>query len=84
MMAPYWFCQLEHEIVYLEGDKLRECGVPLSKLEAWKAYEESMRRNFVRHGLALDETSLFNTFPVLPDVGSMDRARLSRRTYSPK
>jgi hypothetical protein len=55
---PLCFHQLEHEIVYLEGDKLRECGLPLSKLEAWKAYEENMVRNFVCHRLALDETNL--------------------------
>ncbi len=43
--------QLEHEITYLAGDKLRAAGVPLSKLEGWAQYEKSMIKDFVRHPL---------------------------------
>lgn len=39
--------KLENEIGYLDGAKLRECGLPLSKLEAWETYEKTMVKGFV-------------------------------------
>ncbi|KIM25414.1 hypothetical protein M408DRAFT_210589 [Serendipita vermifera MAFF 305830] len=68
-MAEPMFTHLEKEIEYLAGDKLRECGLPLSKLEAWAVYEKSMIKNFdpwVSLVFVVAHTPRNSQFPPLP------------------
>ncbi|PVF93939.1 hypothetical protein CPB86DRAFT_828990 [Serendipita vermifera] len=68
-MADPMLTHLENEIKYLEGDKLRECGLPLSKLEKWAEYEKTILKKvdpWLMFPFIVGHTPPNSQFPPLP------------------
>ncbi|KIM25429.1 hypothetical protein M408DRAFT_26214 [Serendipita vermifera MAFF 305830] len=69
LLSDPMLTHLEHEIGYLDAAKLRECGLPLSKLEAWETWELSMIKNlnpWVSLVFTVAHTPSNSYFPPLP------------------
>ncbi|KAG8773350.1 hypothetical protein FRC20_002166 [Serendipita sp. 405] len=68
-IAEPMLTHLEQEITYLSGDNLRACGLPLSKLQTWAKYEETILKDldpFIALVFVVKHTPPNSNWPPLP------------------